>query len=214
MGCHSDLFATLQRILTPTSSAMLSIKLFVALASCLALSEATFIIGTTAVGGAWALAGLLAVKAAVFGGVALGAGLARSRSRYGSRRSYRKSYRRYGRSVGSRYGRSVDDEVDEKTELLLTASLNDGQDCAKKLVCSLNAEDVNTLPYEEQAIAKLFGQTENIDVTAVTVEFDLAAHMGRKAGQDQCQLIYSRCPYGTKALMDVIRQPNAYLNQL
>ena len=190
-------------VLAPTST-MLSIKLFVALAFCLALSEATFIIGTTAVGGAWALAGLLAVKAAVFGGVALGAGLARSRS--SRRRSYRKSYRRYGRSV--------DDEVDEKTELLLTASLNDGQDCAKKLVCSLNAEDVNTLSYEEQAIAKLFGQAENIDVTAVTVEFDLAAHMGRKAGQDQCQLIYSRCPYGTKALMDVIRQPNAYLNQL
>ena len=187
---------------------MLSIKLFVALASCLALSEATFIIGTTAVGGAWALAGLLAVKAAVFGGVALGAGLARSRS--SGRRSYRKSY---GRSY-RRYGRSVDDEVDEKTELLLTASLNDGQDCAKKLVCSLNAEDVNTLSYEEQAIAKLFGQAENIDVTAVTVEFDLAAHMGRKAGQDQCQLIYSRCPYGTKDLMEVIRNPNAVFNQL
>merc|ERR1712012_646844 len=159
----------------------------------------------TVVGGGAALFGLLALKTAVFGGVALGAALSRSRSR--SRSSGRRYYKR-------RWGRSVDDEVDEKTELLLTASLNDGQDCAKKLVCSLNAEDVNTLTYEEQAIAKLFGQTENIDVTAVTVEFDLAAHMGRKAGQNQCQLIYSRCPYGTKALMDVIRQPNAYLNQL
>ena len=181
---------------------MLSIKVLIALAFCLAISEATFIVGTTAVGGAWAFAGLLAIKAAVFGGLALGAAAGRARSRSSGRRYYKR-----------RWGRSVEDEVDQRTQLLLTASLNDGQDCAKKMVCSLSAADFNTLTYEEQAIAKLFGQAENIDLTAVSVEFDLAAHMGRKAGEEQCQLIYSRCPYQTKDLMEVIRQPNAYINQ-
>jgi len=188
---------------------MLSIKVLIALASCMAISEATFVIGTVA-GGGWALAALLGLKAAVGGGLLLGAALG-SRRRSGGR-SYRKSsYRR-------RWGRSIEDsnegEEDERAELLLTASLNDAEDCAKKLVCTLNAQDLTTLDTEERAIALLFGQADNIDVTAVTVEFDLAALMGRKAGHDQCQLIYSRCPYQTKDLMDVIRQPNAYYNQL
>ncbi len=37
-----------------------------------------------------------------------------------------------------------------------------------------------------------FGQTEAIDVFAPTVEFDVAAIMGRLAGAKQCQTIYSR----------------------
>ena len=187
---------------------MLSIKYILVLTSCLAFSEALFFDGgVTVVGGGAALAALLGLKAAAIGGFALGAALSsRRRSRPSYRKSYRKSYRRYGRSV--------EEDEDDRTELLLTASLNDAEDCAKKLVCTLNAQDFNTLDTEERAIAILFGQAENIDVTAVTVEFDLAAHMGRKAGEGQCQLIYSRCPYQTKDLMEVIRQPNAYYNQL
>ena len=188
---------------------MLSIKYILVLTSCLAFSEALFFDGgVTVVGGGAALAALLGLKAAAIGGLALGAALSRRRSRPSYRRSYRKSYRRYGRSVED------ESEDDDRTELLLTASLNDAEDCAKKLVCTLNAQDLNTLDTEERAIAILFGQAENIDVTAVTVEFDLAAHMGRKAGEGQCQMIYSRCPYQTKDLMEVIRQPNAYYNQL
>ena len=187
---------------------MLSIKYILVLTSCLAFSEALFFDGgVTVVGGGAALAALLGLKAAAIGGFALGAALSsRRRSRPSYRKSYRKSYRRYGRSV--------EEDEDDRTELLLTASLNDAEDCAKKLVCTLNAQDFNTLDTEERAIAILFGQAENIDVTAVTVEFDLAAHMGRKAGESQCQMIYSRCPYQTKDLMEVIRQPNAYYNQL
>ena len=187
---------------------MLSIKYLLALSLCLAFSEALFFDGgITVVGGGYALAALLGLKAAAVGGLALGAALSRGRSRS------RSSGRSYGRKSYRRWGRSVEDE-DDKTELLLTASLNDAEDCAKKLVCTLNAQDLSTLDTEERAIAVLFGQAENIDVTVVTVEFDLAAHMGRKAGEDQCQLIYSRCPYQTKDLMEVIRQPNAYYNQL
>ena len=76
------------------------------------------------------------------------------------------------------------------SDLLLEASLNDGQDCAKKLVCKLNA--MENLAEDEAAIARLFGKTETIDLKSVSVEFDLAALMGRKAGDAQCELIYSR----------------------
>ena len=104
-----------------------------------------------------------------------------------------------------RYGRSVEDN-DGLADILLQASLEDGEDCAKKLVCSLNAQDSTTLAEDEKAIATLFGQ--NIDMAAATVEFDLAALMGRQAGEQQCQRIYARCQYQAKDLMAAMRQIN------
>ena len=98
-------------------------------------------------------------------------------------------------------------------ELLLEASLNDEYDCAKKLICILNAQD--QLDEDDAKVAKLFGKSGNIDVTAVTVEFDLAALIGQKAGESQCYTMYSRCPYQVKDLMEVIRQPqNNFYNKL
>merc|ERR1712062_96965 len=117
------------------------------------------------------------------------------RSRGGRRHYYTKR----------RYGRSVEDETDMMAEILLQASRNDEQDCAKKLVCVLNAQ--NDLAEDETKIAQLFGKSGNIDLLAVTVEFDLAALIGQQAGEYQCNTIYSRCPYQVKDLMEIIRQP-------
>ena len=40
---------------------------------------------------------------------------------------------------------------------------------------------------------------------AASVEFDLAAIMGRQAGKTQCDTIYARCPYESKDIMEVMR---------
>jgi len=165
-------------------------------------TESFFLGGVGVVGGGWALAALLGIKAAAIGGLAVGAALGRGRRGRGSRR--------YGGR--RRFGRSVDDEEDMKAELLLEASLNDEYDCAKKLICILNAQD--DLDQDDAKVAQLFGKSGNIDVTAVTAEFDLAALMGQKAGESQCYTMYNRCPYQVKDLMEVIRQPQNLYNQL
>jgi len=173
---------------------MHSAKVLVAMAMMVVVAESTIIIGTVA-GGGLALAGLLGLKALLVGGFAAGAAIgaaSRRRSRY-------RSYRRYGRSV-------EDESFDEMSNAILDASLNDAEDCAKKLVCSLNAQDVKTLQADEAAIASLFGKSAGIDLASTTVEFDLAALMGRQAGKHQCDTIYARCPYQSKDLMEVMRK--------
>ena len=96
-------------------------------------------------------------------------------------------------SYKRRWGRSTEvTKNDDLTETLLQTSLVDTNDCAKKLVCSLNAHDFTTLAADEKSIVTLFGQSDKIDVSAVTAEFDLAALMGRQAGPEQCQRIYAR----------------------
>jgi len=180
---------------------MLAAKVLVAMTVMVAIAESTIVVGV--VGGGAALAGLLGLKALLVGGFAAGALIgAASRRRSSSRRSHgrmmRKSYRRHGRSV--------EDEIDENSNAILDASLNDEDDCAKKLVCSLNAQDIRTLQADEVVIATLFGKSAGIDLSAATVEFDLAALMGRQTGKAQCDTIYARCPYQTKDLMEVMRK--------
>jgi len=180
---------------------MLAAKVLVAMTVMVAIAESTIVVGV--VGGGAALAGLLGLKALLVGGFAAGALIgAASRRRSSSRRSHgrmmRKSYRRHGRSV--------EDEIDENSNAILDISLNDEDDCAKKLVCSLNAQDIRTLQADEVVIATLFGKSAGIDLSAATVEFDLAALMGRQTGKAQCDTIYARCPYQTKDLMEVMRK--------
>jgi len=180
---------------------MLAAKVLVAMTVMVAIAESTIVVGV--VGGGAALAGLLGLKALLVGGFAAGALIgAASRRRTSSRRSHgrmmRKSYRRHGRSV--------EDEIDENSNAILDVSLNDEDDCAKKLVCSLNAQDIRTLQADEVVIATLFGKSAGIDLSAATVEFDLAALMGRQTGKAQCDTIYARCPYQTKDLMEVMRK--------
>ena len=57
------------------------------------------------------------------------------------------------------------DEIYAISNAVLDASLNDAEDCAKKLVCSLNAQDPKTLQADEITIATLFGKSGVIDVT-------------------------------------------------
>jgi len=183
-------------------------KVFVALAMMVYMTEGLFL------GGA-GIAALIGVKALFLKGAIIGGaiGLAsRRRSRVSHRRSYsHRPVKTYRRKSYRRHGRSIEDETQtfEENETLSSAildiSLNDAEDCVKKLICSLNAQDVNTLEADEQILANVFGKTAEIDLTSTSVEFDVAALIGRQVGEAQCNKIYARCHDQTKDLMEVMR---------
>ena len=55
-------------------------------------------------------------------------------------------------------------------------------DCSKRLLCELNAKaaEGNRLTENEEILANAFGKRNNLDVGAETLEFDVAAVLGRK----------------------------------
>ena len=57
-------------------------------------------------------------------------------------------------------------------------------DCSKRLLCELNAKaaEGNRLTENEEILANAFGKRNNLDVGAETLEFDVAAVLGRKVG--------------------------------
>jgi len=91
---------------------------------------------------------------------------------------------------GGRHGREA--SADFNT-VLTEENKRDVDDCAKLLVCHLNAKPLNKLDEDEFAIATTFGQVDVIDVTQASVLYDVAAHIGRKAGEKQCRTVYPRC---------------------
>ena len=68
-------------------------------------------------------------------------------------------------------------EIDKKT---ITYHFQD--DCSKRLLCELNAKaaEGNRLTENEEILANAFGKRNNLDVGAETLEFDVAAVLGRK----------------------------------
>ena len=147
------------------------------------------------------LAGVLALKAAAIGGAGLGLALGSAGRRRRPRvRYYKKS--RYGRSTAD-----AEESEEAATSALLAASVYDADDCAKMTVCLLNAKLAESLDEDERKLASLFGRKGELDVSKVTVVFDLAAVVGKKAGKAQCERIYARCPYGLAELMSVFRAP-------
>ncbi|CAB4070250.1 unnamed protein product [Lepeophtheirus salmonis] len=158
------------------------------MATCLSLSQATFILPALTIGGG-ALAGLAILKAAAIKGGIIGA-LITSSSRQGGRQGVRQIGRSGGRRRGAlRYfgKRSIDDFESD----LLSASQHDASDCAKKI---------------RNMFARLFNP-DQLDVTKATVEFDLAAQIGKRGGIQQCSVIYERCPHSRRQLIDIFRDP-------
>ena len=58
----------------------------------------------------------------------------------------------------------------------------DQDDCSKRLLCELNAKraEGKTLTDTEEVLADAFGKQDNLDVGVETLEFDVAAVLGRK----------------------------------
>ncbi len=113
---------------------------------------------------------------------------------------------RGGRGGGkSRHGRSVPASND-LSEILSQASIEDEGDCAKKFVCEVHAKAFAALDEVEQGVYALFGAAETLDVARETVQFDLAAMVGQKAGYEQCQKVYARCDMNTNELKAALRR--------
>lgn len=155
------------------------------------LAEATWVTGTVAIGGGWVgvVLGLklLAIKGALIAGLLSGGG-----GRRGGRR-------------GKRSLENNDLESMSLEEVFLETSTHDADDCAKMLICQLNAKPAQELQSDEYVIASTFGAVPSLDVRAPSVEFDVAAHMGRIAGDEQCKIIYTRCKVSSEQIMDTIR---------
>jgi hypothetical protein len=126
-------------------------------------------------------------------------------------------YRRFGRSVEGSNDNSIQIE-----QVMLQASLEDNDDCAKAFVCHVNANPALVTPVE-QFVSQYFGTTSKdqamfkalmpqeaaqaltvVDALSPTVQFDLAAQIGKIGGSQQCKKIYAQCPLPYHELLSVI----------
>merc|ERR1712106_637475 len=82
----------------------------------------------------------------------------------------------------------------------------DQDDCSKRLLCELNAKlvDGKDLTENERIIANAFGQNNEIDIGAETLEFDLAAVLGKEGGMRRCELSYRRCETPVADMVNMI----------
>lgn len=87
---------------------------------------------------------------------------------------------------------------------LYEASIEDVNDCAKRLVCEINAVPEDKLNSMEQEIRQMFGETNGLNLASDVVEFNLAALVGRKVSAAQCGKIYARCEFGKDKLLQIL----------
>jgi len=82
----------------------------------------------------------------------------------------------------------------------------DQDDCSKRLLCELNARAAagRSLSPNEELIAQAFGKNNNLDINKETLEFDIAAVLGRKVGALRCELSYRRCTVSVEEMMDMV----------
>ncbi|QQP50517.1 Uncharacterized protein FKW44_011541, partial [Caligus rogercresseyi] len=71
----------------------------------------------------------------------------------------------------------------------------DSSDCAKKLVCEVRSPHRRPL------------HPESLDLSKASVEFDLAAQIGKRVGIKQCSVIYERCPHKREKLISIFNNP-------
>ena len=74
------------------------------------------------------------------------------------------------------------DQVRNTASIKENKMFNFQDDCSKRLLCELNAmaAEGRRLTETEEVLANAFGKRNNLDVGAETLEFDVAAVLGRK----------------------------------
>lgn len=140
------------------------------------------------------LGGLVALGLLKIGAFKLGAAIGSAASRRRGFRGSRRSRRRFGRSI----------EDDKVQDILLRASVEDVDDCAKNFVCQLNTKSIKSMDAFERTIFAVYGQDPTIDVSRSDVEFQLASNIGRLSGIQHCKTIYARCPMEYGQLLKTI----------
>merc|ERR1712083_1237776 len=81
----------------------------------------------------------------------------------------------------------------------------DQDDCSKRLVCELNAmrKSGKMLSQNEKIVADAFGKSD-LDVGRDSLEFDIAAVLGREVGMRRCEMSYRRCETPIPSLVKMI----------
>jgi len=98
---------------------------------------------------------------------------------------------------------------------MLKASIEDNDDCAKSFVCHANAKPARVSVMESfvyeyfggNVKPQTYGTPQNfvtVDALSPSVQFDLAAQVGRVGGAKQCQEIYARCKVPYNELLAVL----------
>ncbi|XP_023348086.1 uncharacterized protein LOC111716823 isoform X2 [Eurytemora carolleeae] len=86
-------------------------------------------------------------------------------------------------------------------------SFKDRDDCSKRLLCELNAKYAEGQPMEEDeiTIALSFGNGDEVDIGEETMDFDIAAVVGKQMGVDICVRRYRRCETSVPRILEMIR---------
>merc|ERR1719334_2274364 len=92
----------------------------------------------------------------------------------------------------------------------------DQDDCSKRMLCELNAKMVGGrwLTENERIIATSFGQDNNIDLAAETLEFDLAVVLGKEGGLRRCELSFRRCETPVRNMVKMIEFEMEQMEQI
>merc|ERR1712141_815491 len=90
----------------------------------------------------------------------------------------------------------------------------DQDGCGKKLICELRAKQKSGFTEDERLIAENFGSGTQVDVSDITVEYDLAAQLGKYMGLDRCQQLYNRCDLSSSDMIRMIKTEMDTLDQL
>merc|ERR1711936_137306 len=91
----------------------------------------------------------------------------------------------------------------------------DQDGCGKKLICELRAKQQSSgFTADEKLIAENFGSGTQVDVSDITVEYDLAAQLGKYMGLERCQQLYNRCDLSSSDMVRMIKTEMDNLDSL
>merc|ERR1711990_1232804 len=90
----------------------------------------------------------------------------------------------------------------------------DQDGCGKKLICELRAQQSSGFTADEKLIAENFGSGTQVDVSDITVEYDLAAQLGKYMGLERCQQLYNRCDLSSSDMVRMIKTEMDNLDSL
>merc|ERR1711953_1017250 len=91
----------------------------------------------------------------------------------------------------------------------------DQDGCGKKLICELRAKQQSSgFTADEKLIAENFGSGTQVDVSDITVEYDLAAQLGKYMGLERCQQLYNRCDLSSSDMIRMIKTEMDNLDSL
>merc|ERR1711990_620980 len=91
----------------------------------------------------------------------------------------------------------------------------DQDSCGKKLICELRAKQQSSgFTADEKLIAENFGSGTQVDVSDITVEYDLAAQLGKYMGLERCQQLYNRCDLSSSDMVRMIKTEMDNLDSL